>query len=143
MLPKDVADRSLYHIELAVNTGEPQAFTFQLRIAGRLRDREAHISPTSQGAVLVFVRDVTGRVARQGPITPELAWAQRRLYGLTPRELSIIVLIASGRTNKMIAAELAISPLTVHKHVANILAKMGATSRTDAGIRAIREGLIT
>ena len=45
-------------------------------------------------------------------------------------------------TDKEIARELVISPLTVHKHVANILGKMNAASRTEAGVRALREGLL-
>ena len=38
--------------------------------------------------------------------------------------------------------ELGISPRTAETHVANILGKMGAASRTEAGVRALREGLI-
>jgi predicted ATPase/DNA-binding CsgD family transcriptional regulator len=48
---------------------------------------------------------------------------------LTPREREIVALIASGRSNKAIAAELVISPATAARHVANILAKLGFTSR--------------
>ncbi len=42
-----------------------------------------------------------------------------------------------------IACILGISPLTVSKHVANILKKMGASSRAEAGVRALRDGLIS
>jgi DNA-binding CsgD family transcriptional regulator len=49
---------------------------------------------------------------------------------LTPRERQIAALVASGRKNKAIADELSISPTTVARHVANILAKLGFTSRT-------------
>jgi DNA-binding CsgD family transcriptional regulator len=49
---------------------------------------------------------------------------------LTPREHEIAALIATGRSNKAIAAELSISPTTVARHVANILAKLGFRSRT-------------
>jgi predicted ATPase/DNA-binding NarL/FixJ family response regulator len=49
--------------------------------------------------------------------------------GLTPRELQIAGLIASGRSNKAIGAELVISPATVARHVANIMAKLGFRSR--------------
>jgi predicted ATPase/DNA-binding CsgD family transcriptional regulator len=58
--------------------------------------------------------------------------AQARVTGdgaLTPRELEIAALIADGRTNKDIAAELVISPATVARHVANIMAKLGFRSR--------------
>jgi DNA-binding CsgD family transcriptional regulator len=49
--------------------------------------------------------------------------------GLTPRELEIAALIASGRSNKAIGAELVISPATVARHVANIMTKLGFRSR--------------
>jgi predicted ATPase/DNA-binding CsgD family transcriptional regulator len=48
---------------------------------------------------------------------------------LTPREKEIAALIADGRSNKAIAGELVISPATVARHVANIMAKLGFHSR--------------
>jgi DNA-binding NarL/FixJ family response regulator len=63
-------------------------------------------------------------------------------YGLTFREFTVLYLVAAGRTDKGIADELGISVLTASKHVANILGKMEAASRTDAGVRAVREGLL-
>jgi DNA-binding NarL/FixJ family response regulator len=49
---------------------------------------------------------------------------------LTPREREIAALVARGMTNRTIAGELFISPATVARHVANILAKLGFESRT-------------
>jgi predicted ATPase/DNA-binding CsgD family transcriptional regulator len=49
---------------------------------------------------------------------------------LTPRERQIVALVADGRSNRAIAEELFISPATAARHVANILAKLGFTSRT-------------
>jgi DNA-binding NarL/FixJ family response regulator len=63
-------------------------------------------------------------------------------YGLTFRELTVLHLVAAGQSDKEIATALGISPLTAHKHVANILDKMVAASRTEAGVRALREGLL-
>jgi PAS domain S-box-containing protein len=63
-------------------------------------------------------------------------------YGLTFREFTVLHHVVAGETDKVIAAALGISPLTVHKHVASILAKMHASSRTEAGVRALREGLV-
>jgi predicted ATPase/DNA-binding CsgD family transcriptional regulator len=48
---------------------------------------------------------------------------------LTTRELEIARLVAAGQTNKAIAAELVISPATVARHIANIMAKLGFRSR--------------
>ena len=63
-------------------------------------------------------------------------------YGLTFRELTILRLMVTGKSNKEIGAVLGISSLTVNKHVANILRKMGAGSRTEASVRAVREDLL-
>jgi DNA-binding CsgD family transcriptional regulator len=48
---------------------------------------------------------------------------------LTPRERQVAALVVSGRSNKAIAEELVISPATAARHVANILAKLGFSSR--------------
>ncbi len=55
---------------------------------------------------------------------------------LTPRELEIAALIAAGRSNKAIAAELVISPATAAKHVANIMTKLGFRSRAQIAVWA-------
>ena len=67
---------------------------------------------------------------------------RRNPYGLTFRELTVLHLVAAGRSGKEIGAELSISPLTAQKHTSNILAKMGADSRTEAAVRALKEGLL-
>jgi DNA-binding NarL/FixJ family response regulator len=56
--------------------------------------------------------------------------------GLTGRELEVLRLIAAGRSNREIAAELVISPKTASVHVSNILGKLGAASRGDAAAKA-------
>ena len=63
-------------------------------------------------------------------------------YHLTFREFTVLYHVADGEADKEMAAKLGISPLTVHKHVSNILHKMNASSRTEAGTRAVREGLL-
>ena len=52
--------------------------------------------------------------------------------GLTDRELEVLRMIAAGRTNKAIAAELVLSVRTVDRHVSNIFAKLGVSSRAAA-----------
>ena len=61
---------------------------------------------------------------------------------LTPRERSVLQLLAEGLSNKDIAARLAISEHTVKFHVTAILGKLGAHSRTEAVTRAARLGLL-
>ncbi len=68
---------------------------------------------------------------------------RQKAYGLTDRELtSLVVLAASGPSDRDIADTLKISPLTASTHVTRILHKMRATSRTEAAVRAVREGLV-
>ena len=61
---------------------------------------------------------------------------------LTPRELEVLQLVALGLPNKAIAARLAISEHTVKFHVAAILGKLGAGSRTEAVHVGARRGLV-
>ncbi len=60
---------------------------------------------------------------------------------LTDREREILLLVARGQANKEIAAELVISERTARTHVSNILTKLGLSSRTQAALWAVREGL--
>ncbi len=61
---------------------------------------------------------------------------------LTSREKEVLVLLAEGLPNKVIAERLGISDHTVKFHVASILGKLGASSRTEAVTLAIRLGII-
>ena len=61
---------------------------------------------------------------------------------LHPRELEVIDLAARGMSNKEIASQLVISERTVQTHLVNIFRKLGANSRTQAVLYALREGWI-
>ncbi len=61
---------------------------------------------------------------------------------LTPRETEVLQMLAAGLVNKEIAAKLAISEHTVKFHVASILGKFGAATRTEAVSVGIRRGLV-
>jgi DNA-binding CsgD family transcriptional regulator/N-acetylneuraminic acid mutarotase len=61
---------------------------------------------------------------------------------LSDREREILVLVASGASNKEIAQQLVISPNTVKVHVRNIFGKIGVSSRTEAALYAVRAGLV-
>jgi DNA-binding CsgD family transcriptional regulator/tetratricopeptide (TPR) repeat protein len=63
-------------------------------------------------------------------------------YGLTSRELAVLRLVAAGRSNAQIGAELYISPRTAGVHVSNILRKLGVTGRVQAAAVAERAGLL-
>jgi DNA-binding CsgD family transcriptional regulator len=63
-------------------------------------------------------------------------------HGLTPRELQVLQLLATGQTNKQIAAELVLSEKTIDRHVSNILAKLCVPSRAAATAYAYRHQLL-
>jgi DNA-binding CsgD family transcriptional regulator len=81
---------------------------------------------------------------------PDLAWLDalrqrapsRRPQGLTPRELQVLRLVATGKTNKAIASELCVSEKTVDRHVSNIFAKLHVSSRAAATAYAYEHKLI-
>jgi ATP/maltotriose-dependent transcriptional regulator MalT len=61
---------------------------------------------------------------------------------LTRREREVLAFVAAGRSNREIASELVVSEHTVHRHVANILRKLGEPTRAAAAARAARDGLV-
>lgn len=61
---------------------------------------------------------------------------------LTARETEVLALLAEGRTNEQIASELFMSPKTASVHVSRIIAKLGATNRTEAAAIARRANLL-
>jgi DNA-binding NarL/FixJ family response regulator len=82
------------------------------------------------------VPDVTrvaqlARQARSGGTTP-----------LTPREVDVIRLVATGKTNRAIASELAISEKTVARHLSNLFTKLGLESRAAAAAYAYQHKLV-
>jgi DNA-binding NarL/FixJ family response regulator len=81
--------------------------------------------------------DVFGVADRSGALAAD---AER---GLTARELEILEMLAEGLSNRATARRLHISTYTVKFHVASILGKLGAASRTEAVTVAVRRGLIS
>jgi DNA-binding CsgD family transcriptional regulator/tetratricopeptide (TPR) repeat protein len=65
-----------------------------------------------------------------------------RPHGLTPRELEVLRLVASGKTNKVIAARLFLSEKTVDRHLSNIFTKLDVSSRAAATAFAYEHGLV-
>ena len=80
------------------------------------------------------------------PLQPQPAAADQtpapERYGLTGRELAVLRLLAAGRSNAQIGAELYISPSTASVHVTSILRKLGVSSRVQAAALAERAGLL-
>ena len=79
-------------------------------------------------------------LVRLEPLTRSSASVPAR--GLTSRELEVLRLVADGETNRAIAIELIVSERTVDRHVSNIFAKLGVSSRAAATAHAYRHQLI-
>ncbi|HEY0507004.1 MAG TPA: AAA family ATPase [Blastococcus sp.] len=78
----------------------------------------------------------------RAPIAPAVGIPVPRPPRLTPRELQVLSLVVSGDSNRAIARELFISEKTASVHVSNIMAKLGARSRTAAAAAAHRLGVL-
>ena len=95
----------------------------------------------SIGAVpLVEEMEAIARRARlKLPAMPQVEADSER--GLTGREREVLVLVSQGRTNRQIGKNLFIGEKTASVHVSNILAKLGAANRAEAGAKARALGL--
>jgi DNA-binding NarL/FixJ family response regulator len=89
------------------------------------------ISPGIASKVLQRVRATTEDTELAGSIRAELS----------DRELEVLKLIANGKDNAQIAAELVISPKTVKNHISNILMKLQIQNRIQAAVYAVRSGI--
>ena len=115
-LPKDISPEELVAGVRTVHRGEAA-------VAPRLLTR----------LIGTFVRAAPPRPVATAP----------RLDGLTDREREVLVLIARGRSNAEIAADLGLSPSTVKNHVTSLFGKIGARDRAQAVIAAYESGLVT
>ena len=130
VLPPAIAGGAMTCIEAALATGKPQTYVYQLALGDDMHQFEMCMVALSHEEVLAVVRDVT---------TSE---RPAQTYSLTPTELAVLSCVALGLADKEIAKNRRISPETVHKHVASIRQKMNARSRTEAAVRAVREGIL-
>ncbi len=94
---------------------------------------EALLAPT-------VTRRLISEFARQRPRTDSAHAA--RLAALTPREIQVLRLVASGLSNPEIAARFTVTEETVKTHVSRILAKLGLRDRTQAVVTAYETGLV-
>ena len=93
---------------------------------------ESLISPNIAAKVLQRVRSTSSVPAIAETIRAELS----------DREIQVLKLIANGKDNAMIAAELHISPKTVKNHISNILMKLQIDNRIQAAVYAVRSGIV-
>lgn len=98
-------------------------------------DLAAAIRAVAAGLVVMPVEFVEALVGPQPAVKAERE-------PLTPREVDVLRLLARGLSNKEIAARLGISDHTAKFHVAGVMGKLGAGSRTEAVTEGLRQGLI-
>jgi NarL family two-component system response regulator YdfI len=123
-----------------------QAWTAQARRAGvrgllhedaTAEELTAAVAATMAGLLVLHPATVIARPATAlGSRSPSE-------MTLTPRELEILEMMAEGMSNRSIATRLRISGYTVKFHVASVLGKLGAASRTEAVTLGVRHGLIS
>jgi DNA-binding NarL/FixJ family response regulator len=115
---------------LILKTAEPAEIVGAVRLAAR---GQSSLSPVVAGLVVTRMCELS-RAERER----EVALAER---SLTSREYDVLLLLAAGRDNPAIGAELFISASTVKHHVAAILGKLGVQNRVQAAVAAVRFGL--
>lgn len=99
-----------------------------VRAVRAVRDGESVLHPAVTEKVL-------GRFRGGGASAPAAA------FDLSDREQDVLRTAATGQSNKEVAAALGISPRTVQEHLRSVFRKLGAASRTEAVITALRLGL--
>ena len=89
------------------------------------------------------LRELTGQVLRaEGGAQRARRASRQPVPPLTPRELQILRLLASGLTNRQIGAQNHLGAGTVRNHLSRIFRKLGVSSRTQAAVRALELGLV-
>lgn len=132
--PYELAGALLHAAEAAMNRGDRDDAAKRLARATSLADK------LGAGPLREQIESLARRARLGLPSTPA-SEQPPGIRGLTAREVEVLRLVAVGRSNRDIAAELFISAKTVSVHMSNILAKLHATSRTEAAAIAHRAGL--
>lgn len=128
-----VALTSVLEDRLVIDAVEAGAAAYLLKETGPETLFEA-IHAASRGEVRLDPK-AQKRLVREVR-TPEMR------ESLTVRETDTLRLVAKGLTNKAVAAEMAVSEVTVKTHVSSILSKLNLHSRTQAALFALKEGLV-
>jgi DNA-binding NarL/FixJ family response regulator len=92
--------------------------------------------------LIATIREVHAGRSHIPPAIAERLAERMGTEDLTPRESEVLEQIVSGKSNKEIATELAISEATVKTHINTLLSKLGVTDRTQAATAAIRRGIV-
>ena len=112
-----------------------------LLASGRREEAVSLVEDATATAHRLGAQPLLDEAAALVPLRPDVR-AEAQAVALTPREREVLSLVAEGRTNGEVAARLFISTKTASVHVSHILAKLGASSRTEAAAVARRDGLL-
>lgn len=115
---KDINTEMLLHIVKSVNDG---AMWIDPKIVPYIRERSDNVVPQKQTSRAMF---------------------KHTHANLTQREYEVLKLVVEGKSNNDIAQELCISEHTAKAHVCNIIQKLLVDDRTQAAVKAIKEGLV-
>ena len=116
--------------EVLADLGRPDAAGREVRLAlAGLKETDAEVERSRARSLLERLGSSDGARTDADPT-------------LTSRQVEVLALIARGRSDRQIAEQLVLSPHTVHRHVANIYARLGCSSRAEAVARATRAGLL-
>jgi DNA-binding NarL/FixJ family response regulator len=152
-----LADISTIRVPVVAVVGDAQQLGPALAAGARgvvLRDQvgpgiAAALQAVRSGLTVIDTALAPGLIAPIAPIAPKVQAtepAARKKGGigeLTDRERQVVVLLAEGLSNKLIADRLGISDHTAKFHVNGVMAKLGASTRTEAVVEAVRRGLVT
>jgi DNA-binding CsgD family transcriptional regulator len=130
--PYELAAAMLRAAEAAMAAGDRDGAAQRLRHAAELADQLGARPLAEEIGTLARSARISLGAGRDGD------GATSHRLGLTPREFEVLRLVAAGRSNPEIAAELFISAKTASVHVSNILAKLGVSGRGEAAAQAHR-----
>ena len=131
------------YLRVFVDEGPPMAALLRQLLAGRRQDRPAAVAavPRDYLARLLEAFEQAGLTVRL-PVRSGGVVVAGLVEPLTERELEVLRLLADGRSNQAIAAELVISLDTVKRHVSHLFSKLEVANRTQAVSRARELGLL-
>jgi non-specific serine/threonine protein kinase len=117
------------------------AYTQGVAAARAALDEATFAAAWAQGRAMRPEQAVDEALASDTASTAALGAAPPVLVGLTQREREVLTQLARGLSNREIAEALVVSPKTVGRHLDNIYAKLGVSSRAAATAAALRAGL--
>jgi ATP/maltotriose-dependent transcriptional regulator MalT len=132
-------------VALFARSGAPFAGACaRIELASSLRasDQPETAVREARAALATLERLGAAREVRRARALMERATGTAPASPLTAREREVLALVAKGLGDKQVAAALGLSPHTVHRHVANVLVRLGVSSRAAAVAQAVAQGLV-